>query len=172
MITLVIVVLNELPDSMLQFPRIIIVLQLHDILHGTMIALYLTLGHRVVRCVTEAVDWESFRPSLARIKPSVRKSNAGAPRRDEVLMFKGLVIQDLYGLSDEQLEYQLEDRRSFQRFLGLDSYRRAPDAKTFWAFREQLLTLGLMPATSVFYLMFAQVILQFRRDITRPVITE
>ena len=52
MITLVIVVLNELPDSMLQFPRIIIVFQLHDILHGTMIARYLTLGYRVVRCTT------------------------------------------------------------------------------------------------------------------------
>ena len=59
-------------------------------------------------------------------------------------MFKGLVIQDLYGLSDEQLEYQIEDQRSFQRFLGLDSYRRAPDAKTFWAFRERLVALGLM----------------------------
>ena len=64
------------------------------------------------------------------VRPTERKSNAGAPRRDEVLMFKGLVIQQLYGLSDEQLEYQIEDRRSFQRFLGLDSYRRAPDTKT------------------------------------------
>ena len=103
------------------------------------------LGDPLIQ-LAEAVDWESFRPLLARIKPSVRKSNAGAPRRDEVLMFKGLVIQDLYGLSDEQLEYQLEDRRSFQRFLGLDSYRRAPDAKTFWAFRERLVELGLMGA--------------------------
>ena len=41
------------------------------------------------------------------------------------MMFKGLVIQDLYGLSDEQLE----DRRSFQRFLGLESHHRVPDAK-------------------------------------------
>ena len=90
------------------------------------------------------VDWEAFRPLLSRIRPSSRKSNAGAPRRDEVMMFKGLVVQHLYGLSDEQLEYQIEDRRSFQRFLGLDSYRRAPDAKTFWAFREQLVALGLM----------------------------
>ena len=91
----------------------------------------------------EVVDWEAFRPLLARIRPASRKSNAGAPRRDEVMMFKGLVLQHLYGLSDEQLAYQLEDRRSFQRFLGLDNYHRAPDAKTFWAFREQLVKLGL-----------------------------
>ena len=51
-------------------------------------------------------------------------------------MFKALVIRNLYGLSDEQLEYQIEDRRSFQRFLGLLSHERAPDATTFWNFRE------------------------------------
>ena len=94
----------------------------------------------------KAVDWESFRPLLSQVRPTTRKSKAGAPRRDEVLMFKGLVVQHLYGLSDEQLEYQLEDRRSFQRFLGLGNVHRAPDAKTFWAFREQLVQLGLMEA--------------------------
>ena len=65
---------------------------------------------------------------LVRVRPATRKNHAGTPRRDEVLMFKGLVIQQLYGLSDEQLEYQIADRRSFQRFMGLDSYRRSPDA--------------------------------------------
>ncbi len=94
----------------------------------------------------EVVDWAAFRPLLSRLRPTERKSKAGAPRRDEVLMFKGLVIQHLYGLSDEQLEYQVEDRRSFQRFMGLDNVRRAPDAKTFRAFREQLVRLGLMEA--------------------------
>ena len=103
------------------------------------------LGDPLAR-LGEVVDWEPFRPLLERVRPTERKSNAGAPRRDEVLMFKGLVIQHLYGLSDEQLEYQIEDRRSFQRFMGLDSYRRAPDAKTFWAFREQLVQLGLTEA--------------------------
>ena len=92
----------------------------------------------------EVVDWEAFRPLLVRIRPTTRKSKAGAPRRNEVLLFKGLVLQHLYGLSDEQLEYQLEDRRSFQRFMGLDNYHRAPDAKTFWAFREKLVELKLM----------------------------
>ena len=103
------------------------------------------LGAPLVR-LGEVVDWESFRPLLSGIRPTSRKRTAGAPRRDEALMFKGLVIQHLYGLSDEQLEYQVEDRRSFRRFMGLDSYRRAPAAKTFWAFREQLVVLGLMEA--------------------------
>lgn len=103
------------------------------------------LGDPLAR-LGEVVDWETFRPLLERVRPTERKSNAGAPRRDEVLMFKGLVIQHLYGLSDEQLEYQIEDRRSFQRFMGLDNVRRAPDAKTFWAFREKLAELGLTEA--------------------------
>ena len=42
----------------------------------------------------KVVDWEAFRPLLVRIRPTERKSNAGAPRRDEVLM-----IQHLYGWS-------------------------------------------------------------------------
>jgi IS5 family transposase len=68
------------------------------------------------------------------------------PRRDEALMFKGLVIQRLYGLSDEQLEYQVGERRSFHRLMGLDRYRRSPDAKTFRAFRERLVKRGVMEA--------------------------
>ncbi len=103
------------------------------------------LGDPLVR-LDKVVDWSAFRSLLARLRPVERKSNAGAPRRDEVLMFKGLVIQHLYGLSNEQLEYQIEDRRTFQRFMGLDNHQRAPDAKTFWAFRERLVALGLMEA--------------------------
>ena len=71
----------------------------------------------------EVVDWEAFRPLLARIRPASRKSNAGAPRRDEVMMFKGLVLQHLYGLSDEQLEYQLKGKvERFIRYLRYSFY--------------------------------------------------
>jgi len=103
------------------------------------------LGDPLIR-LDKVVDWSAFRSLLERLRPAERKSNAGAPRRDAVLMFKGLVIQHLYGLSDEQLEYQIADRRTFQRFMGLDNHQRGPDAKTFWAFRERLVALGLMAA--------------------------
>jgi len=53
-------------------------------------------------------------------------------------MFKILVLQALYNLSDEQTEYQIRDRLSFMRFLGLDLAQRIPDAKTIWLFRETL----------------------------------
>jgi IS5 family transposase len=53
-------------------------------------------------------------------------------------MFKILVIQSLYNLSDDAVEYQIMDRISFMRFLGLSLGDRVPDAKTIWLFREQL----------------------------------
>ena len=53
-------------------------------------------------------------------------------------MVRALVLQDLYGLSDEQMEYQVLDRLSFQRFLGLRHSSQIPDRTTFWTFRERL----------------------------------
>ena len=100
------------------------------------------------------INWEIFRPELDKLYKKERKSNAGAKPKDVVMMFKGLVVQNLYGLSDEQLEYQLEDRRSFQRFLGLNKHERAPDAKTFWVFREKLTQLNLIE--NVFKAFFQQ----------------
>jgi IS5 family transposase len=57
-------------------------------------------------------------------------------------MFKVLVLQTLSTLSDDQTEYQIRDRLSFMRFLGLALEDRVPDAKTIWLFREQLTRAG------------------------------
>jgi IS5 family transposase len=59
-------------------------------------------------------------------------------------MFKVLVLQALYNLSDDQTEYQIRDRLSFMRFLGLDLHQRIPDAKTIWLFRETLAQAGVV----------------------------
>ena len=67
-----------------------------------------------------------------------RLTNAGAKPYDYVLMFKILVLQRMYNLSDEQTEYQIVDRTSFRNFLGLASGDRVPDARTIWTFKEQL----------------------------------
>lgn len=66
-------------------------------------------------------------------------SKGGRPPFDRGMMFKALIIQSLYNLSDDQLEYQIVDRASFKRFLGLKKSDKVPDSKTFWAFREQLI---------------------------------
>jgi len=59
-------------------------------------------------------------------------------------MFKVLVLQALYNLSDDQMEYQIRDRLSFMRFLGLALHQRIPDAKTIWLFRETLAQAGVV----------------------------
>lgn len=89
------------------------------------------------------IDWEAFRPLLEKVRVKARKSQAGRKPLDAVLMFKGLVLASLYNLSDEQLEYQIEDRRSFQRFIGLPDAKHAPDRNSFWLFREALKELKL-----------------------------
>ena len=70
----------------------------------------------------QTIPWEAFRPELMllwRTPNEKRKSNAGRKSWDEVLMFRVLVLQQLYNLSDDQIEYQIRDRLSFMRFLGL-----------------------------------------------------
>lgn len=90
------------------------------------------------------IDWEDFRPTLDTIRAKPRKSQAGRKPFDAVLMFKALVLQHLYNLSDDELEYQIRDRYSFCRFLGVNPEDKTPDAKTIWLFREQLVTQGLI----------------------------
>jgi IS5 family transposase len=84
------------------------------------------------------IDWGIFSPILARIAPSDRKSAAGRKPTCRVLMFKLLILQRLNNLSDERLQYQVSDRLSFMRFLGLELAGKVPDARTVWAFREAL----------------------------------
>lgn len=88
--------------------------------------------------LNRVVDWELFRSVLERIDQKARKSAAGCKATDRVLMFKLLILQRLHGLSDERLEYQVKDRLSFMRFLGLELSGKVPDARTVWAFREAL----------------------------------
>ena len=88
------------------------------------------------------VDFEVFRGDLERALGRADRSKGGRPPYDAVLMFKVLVLQTLYTLSDEQTEYQLRDRLSFMRFVGLALHDAVPDAKTIWLYREQLARAG------------------------------
>jgi len=92
----------------------------------------------------KVVQWEQFRPLLEVVRDKERKSNAGRKPFDLVVMFKVLILQSLYNLSDEQAEYQIRDRLSFMRFLGLGLGDTVPDAKTIWLFREQLTEAGVI----------------------------
>lgn len=90
------------------------------------------------------IDWELFRSILERLDAKDRKSAAGRKPTCRILMFKMLILQRLHNLSDERLQYQVTDRLSFMRFLGLDLAADVPDARTVWAFRELLRTHQLV----------------------------
>lgn len=71
-----------------------------------------------------------------------RHATTGRPPFPTELMVRVLTIQHLFNLSDDQLEFQLLDRLSFQRFVGLRRSSQIPDSKTIWFFRERLITAG------------------------------
>src|SRR3989344_4020083 len=88
------------------------------------------LGDRLEQ-ISDIIDLERFRKFINK-----EKSNVGRHPYDPILMLKMLVIQSWYGISDEELEYQVADRISFQKFLGFPN--EIPDYSTVWRFREEL----------------------------------
>lgn len=61
-----------------------------------------------------------------------------------LLLFKALLLQSLYGLSDAGLEEALLDRLSFRRFVGLSLSDDTPDHTTLCRFRLALVEAGLL----------------------------
>jgi transposase, IS5 family len=97
--------------------------------------------------IARVVPFESFRGEIeaAVLTPvNEKKSTAGRKPIDVMVMFRMLVLQSLYNLSDEQIEYQVRDRLSFTRFLGLGIEDGIPDGTTLWLFRETLAKAGLV----------------------------
>ena len=95
--------------------------------------------------ICKVIDFEMFRDMLeSQLLNTNKKNNAGAKPFDVVMMFKIMILQRYYGLGDTQIEYQILDRLSFKKFLGLESGDKVPDEKTVWAFREKLTNEGLV----------------------------
>jgi len=93
------------------------------------------------------VPWESFRADIEAVvltPEEAKKSKAGRKPIDAIVMFRMLILQSLYNLSDDQAEYQVGDRLSFTRFLKLGIEDSIPDGTTLWLFREKLAKAGLI----------------------------
>ena len=94
--------------------------------------------NKTLKHLNDIIPWELFRAELETIHKKDRKSNAGRKPTDVILMFKLLILQQLYNISDEELEYQVKDRLSFMEFLNLGLEDPVPDATTVWLFRQHL----------------------------------
>lgn len=93
----------------------------------------------VLEQIAGLLDW----PSIERKIGPLYRSNVGELAYPPVVMFRVLLLQGWYGLSDPEMENALDDRLSFRRFAGLSLEDEVPDHSTLWRFRERLAQAGL-----------------------------
>ena len=101
------------------------------------------LGDNLER-LNSVINWEMFRTIINNALAGDKKSNVGRPAFDYILLFKIIVLQKIYNLSDDATEYQINDRLSFMRFLGLGISSNIPDSKTIWKFKNDLKNANVM----------------------------
>lgn len=92
------------------------------------------------------IDFEISRAILTEKLHKEPKGKGGRHPYEYVLIFKVLIFQPYYKLSDEQVDFQINDRMSFVRFLGLTIADDIPDSRTVWNFKEQLADTGAVEA--------------------------
>ena len=107
----------------------------------------LSLKGDPLEAISKLMPWEMFRADIELVvlpAEESRKSKAGRKPIDALVLLRMLVLQSLYNLSDDQIEYQVRDRLSFTRFVGLGIEDGIPDGTTLWLFREKLAKAGLI----------------------------
>lgn len=87
--------------------------------------------------MNDLFDWNRFILLFPK-----RETTVGRPTYDKELMIKCLFLQSWYTISDEELEFQINDRFSFQQFLGFP--KTIPDYSTIWRFREEITEADLI----------------------------
>lgn len=93
--------------------------------------------------VAKAIGFEVFKPLLDSIYGKEKdESKGGRPPWDFLLMFKIMILQEFYNIADEKTEFMINDRLSFQRFLGLALGDKVPDAKAIWLYKDVLAKSG------------------------------
>ena len=85
------------------------------------------------------INWQTIEHTLRHVHNSDRGESAFHP----VIMFKVLLLQKLYGLSDPAMEKQLARDLLFRRFVGLSLTDNVPDHSTIWRYHKHLGELGL-----------------------------
>ena len=94
--------------------------------------------------VSAMLDWSRIEKLLRRGLGRSTKITAGAKAYPAIQMFKILLLQQWYGLSDQKTEEDLLDRISFVRFVGLSLEESVPDHTTICRFRNLLVERQLL----------------------------
>jgi len=94
----------------------------------------------VLQDLERCIDFSSITSLVDSLAPRPSRKRGGRRPFPTELMVRILVVQQMFNLSDEQMEYQLLDRLSFQRFVGLRRSSQIPDRTTIWTFKERLIS--------------------------------
>lgn len=92
--------------------------------------------------INAALNWKRFETTLRKV---FKPSKGGRPSYPPVVLFKVLLLQQWYALSDPMAEEAIGDRLSFRRFLGLGLHDTVPDETTICRFRGRLAEKRLTP---------------------------
>jgi IS5 family transposase len=84
------------------------------------------------------IDFAALAAEVDQVAPRPVSAQGGRPPFPTETMVRILVLKRLYNLSDEQMEYQLLDRMSYQRFCGLADSASIPDRTTIWTFENRI----------------------------------
>jgi IS5 family transposase len=87
------------------------------------------------------VNWSPFEKLIGALRD---EGGPGRPGYPALVLFKAVLLQSLYGLSERDLEAALDDRLSFRRFAGLGLDEVVPDHTVLNRFRNALITAGLL----------------------------
>ena len=98
-----------------------------------------TQGKSRLSQISDLINWLPIRRILDEMYDN-KSEKGGRPNCDVILMFKILILQQWYGLSDLDVERQMADRISFMSFLGFPN--PFPDSRTIWLFRERMAKTG------------------------------
>lgn len=90
--------------------------------------------------IHQLIDWREIEQQMSGIHAKKQGEQAWPP----LLMFKALLLQSWYGLSDPGLEKQLARDLMFRRFINLGLSEGVPDHSTIWRFRNTLAKQGLL----------------------------
>jgi transposase, IS5 family len=91
--------------------------------------------------LSSLVKWYRFEKLMAHLRD---EGSPGRPGYPVLVLFRALLLQSLYGLSERELEEALGDRLSFKRFVGLSLEDATPDHTVLNRFRNQLVEQGLL----------------------------
>lgn len=100
-----------------------------------------SLGDPLQRINTH-IDFSELAAQVDRVAPRPQSAQGGRPPYPTETMVRILVLKRLYNLSDEQMEFQLLDRMSYQKFCGLRDVSNIPDRTTIWTFENRIGSTG------------------------------